>query len=100
MKKILVGLLALGSISAFADTCRFDVWWIPQSNHGVVHSAKITFENAFTEDECREEAKLGPDSEYIIRVTDRDTDHIVKAKYKFKSERNKASGTYKHGIWK
>ena len=100
MKKLLIGLLALGSLSSFADTCRFDVWWIPQSNHGALHSAKITFEDSFTEEQCRNEAKLGADSEYIKRVTDKDSDHIVKTKYKFKSNSNNVSGTYKHGIWK
>lgn len=101
MKKLLIGILVLASVSTFADSiCRFDVWWIPQSNHGAVNSAKIKFKNSFTEEQCREEAELGEDSEYIIRVTDRESDHIVKTKYTFKSNGYKSSNKFKHGIWK
>lgn len=100
MKQIIVAFVAFTSISAFADTCRFDVWWIPQENQGVVRSAKITFKNIFTEEQCRTEAKIGGDSEYIIRVTDNRSDHIVKTKYTFKSQGAKTTGTFKQGIWK
>jgi hypothetical protein len=100
MKKIIIGLVALSSISAFADTCRFDVWWIPQEDQGVVRSAKITFKDAFTEEQCRSEAELGAKSEYIIRVTDSASDYIVKTRYNFKSAGLKSTGTYKQGIWK
>ena len=100
MKKIIIGLVALLSISAFADTCRFDVWWIPQEDQGVVRSAKITFKDVFSEEQCRTQAELGAKSEYIIRVTDGASDYVVKTKFKFESYGTKSSGTYKQGIWK
>ncbi len=99
-KNIIVSLLALSSVTALADTCRFDVWWIPQDDHGAVRSAKITFKDTFTEEQCRSEAELGAKSEYISRVTDRASDHIVKTRYVFKSAEMKSTGTYKQGIWK
>ncbi len=100
MKIIILGLIALSSVSAFADSCRFDVWWIPQEDQGVVRTAKITFNDYFTEEECRKEAALGAKSEYIIRVTDQASDHIVKTKFEFKSSGIKTTGTYNQGIWK
>lgn len=100
MKKLFIGLLALSSLSAFAaDSCRFDTWWIPQENHGALRSAKITFKNAFSEEECRKEAGKGQKSEYIIRMTEPGA-HVVKTKYTYKSDDNNANGVFKHGVWK
>jgi hypothetical protein len=102
MKRKFYGLsvLMIYSHLAIADsTCRFVTWWIPQHNQGVVHSSKITFKNIFTEQECREHAKLGQSSEYIIRMTDKHSDHIVKTKYTYKANGNRSSGTYRQGIW-
>lgn len=98
MGKLLIGLLALSSVSAFAgDSCRFDTWWLsPESN---LSSTKMIFKNVFTEEECRDEARKGQASDYIIRMTEGGA-HIVKTKYLYKSDDSTASGVFKHGRWK
>ncbi|MDH4467922.1 MAG: hypothetical protein QE271_07680 [Bacteriovoracaceae bacterium] len=100
MKKILIGLLSLGSLSVLAtNSCRFDTWWIPRDDQGSVRSAKITFKDSFSEERCRDEASKGQKSEFIILMTEPGA-HVVKTKYTYKSDGNKASGVFKHGVWK
>ena len=100
LKKSLIGIFVLGSLPVLADqSCRFDVWWIHGDDPGAVRSAKIKFENTFTEEGCREESRLGQSSGVIVRITEPGA-HIVKTKYTYRSEDSRASGTFKHGVWR
>ena len=114
MKKLLIGLLALGSISAFSGTCTLKSYWKYPSVSVVNPGKKIETLDVYSIEECVLEAKERLKLTTKLTACDmanapstRSADYcdnnrvsykgiIKKVKYKFKSHDEKYQGIIKH----
>ena len=110
MKKVILGILILSSVTAFSafagdpsgsekGRCKFVTWFIPK-DEADARASEITFDELFTADGCRHEAQLGQNSEYIIRMTDAPGAAVEEVKYVFVGQNGeREKGFFYHGRW-